>query len=121
MVAKLSLKNEENLNVKECFERYIDKCSIRNLSEETIKLYQFQFDMFYRTLDNPEKSIGEVSTKDIDRFILTERKSKTCNDITINSYLRGVRAFLYYAIKDFIYVMNNGIIFSRVCFKHKSV
>lgn len=35
---KLSLKNLDALTVVECFEEYMDKCSIKNLSQETMKL-----------------------------------------------------------------------------------
>ena len=71
-VKKLSLKNSDELTVKECFEEYIDRCSIRNLSSETIKLYRNQFNVFCRTLDNPDKQIKEVSIKDIDHFVLED-------------------------------------------------
>lgn len=97
---KLSLKNSTLLTVSECFEEYINKCSIKNLTPETIKLYRNQFDVFYRTLDDEDKLIEEVTIKDIERFILLKRQSETCNDITINSYLRGIRAFLYYAMEE---------------------
>lgn len=43
---KLSLRKVDDLTVKECFEEYIDRCSIRNLSAETIKLYQNQFALY---------------------------------------------------------------------------
>lgn len=97
---KLSLQISTSLTVSECFEEYLNKCSIKNLSEETIKLYRNQFNVFYRTLDDKDKLIEDITIKDIERFILTERQSETCNDITINSYLRGVRAFLYYAMEE---------------------
>ncbi len=97
---KLSLKNLNDLTVKECFEEYIDKCSLKNLSAETIKLYRNQFNVFLRTLDNPDKLISEITIRDIEHFILEERKNPNCNEITINSYLRGVRAFLYYAMEE---------------------
>lgn len=97
---KLSLKNENELTVLECFEEYINRCMIKNLSPETIKLYRSHFDMFQRTLDNVQKPISEVSLKDVDHFILYVRTNQSCNEITLNSYLRGVRAFLYYAMEE---------------------
>lgn len=100
MSKKISLQRENDLTVQECFEEYIDRCTIRNLSEETVKLYRNQFIVFCRTMDNPDKLIREITLKDIDRFILTERRETACNEITINSYLRGVRAFLYYAMNE---------------------
>lgn len=97
---KLSLKNPTSLTITECFEEYLNKCSIKNLSPETIKLYRNQFNVFYRTLDDKDKLIEDITIKDVERFILTERQNPNCNDITINSYLRGVRAFLYYAMEE---------------------
>lgn len=97
---KLSLKANTDLTITQCFEKYIDNCVIKNLSTETISLYRNQFDIFCDTLDNPNKLIQDVTVEDVERFILEERKKQTCNEITINSYLRGIRAFLYYAMEE---------------------
>lgn len=97
---KLSLKNEEELTVEECFEEYIGRCVIKNLSPETIKLYRSHFSLFKRTLDDKDKMISEITLKDVERFILHVRAKQSCNEITLNSYLRGVRAFLYYAMEE---------------------
>lgn len=99
-VLKLTLQSSNDLSVKECFEGYIEKCIIKNLSAETIELYRNQFDVFSRTLDNPDKAISDITIKDVEHFILTKRQQQTCNEITINSYLRGIRAFLYYAMEE---------------------
>lgn len=40
---KLSLRNENELTVKECFNEYIDQCIIRNLSKETVRLFSSVF------------------------------------------------------------------------------
>lgn len=100
MAEKLKLQRTDSMTVKECFEEYINKCIIKNLSEETIKLYRNQFNVFLRTLNDEEMLIDDISSKDIEHFILTERQNKKCNEITINSYLRGIRAFLYYAMDE---------------------
>lgn len=98
--SKLSLSSTSALTVSQCFEEYLDRCYIKNLSSETIELYQNQFSVFSRTLDDKDKLIQDVTIKDVENFILTKRSEKTCNDITINSYLRGIRAFLYYAMEE---------------------
>ena len=89
---KLSLNNVDDLTVQECFEEYINRCIIRNLSEETVKLYRNQFSVFYRTLDNPEKMIKNITIKDIDCFILEERKGDTCNEVTTHSLMSCLTA-----------------------------
>lgn len=97
---KLSLKNTKELTVLEAFDDFKDKCHIKNLSSETIKLYENQFLTFYRFIDNDTLLISEVTSSTVDNFILDLRSDKhTCNEITINSYLRGIRAFLYYCME----------------------
>lgn len=101
MPKKLTLKTtSKKMTVNECFQSFIDKCVIKNLSPETIKFYQNQFHVFLESLEDKECLIADISSKDIDNFILYLRKKGTCNDITINSYLRGIRAFLYYAMEE---------------------
>lgn len=97
---KITLQNPDVLTVKECFDEYINHCTIKNLSEKTIKLYKNQFRVFLETLDNEDKLIDDITSDDVDNFILYLRKNHVCNDITINSYLRGVRAFLYFAMNE---------------------
>ena len=98
-MSRLSLKNTNDLTVLEAFNDFKDKCQIKNLSKETIKLYENQFSIFYRFLDDTALLISEVTSKTVDSFILDLRSDNhNCNEITINSYLRGVRAFLYYCM-----------------------
>lgn len=97
---KLSLKNTDNLTVDEAFEDFKGHCRIKNLSGETIKLYQYQFNVFHRLIDDEAFLISEVTFDIVNSFILELRSYKhVCNDITINTYLRGLRAFLYYCIE----------------------
>ena len=97
---KLSLQNPDVLTVSECFDHYINHCKIKNLSDETIKLYQNQFRVFLGTLDEVDKLMNDVTVSDVNNFILFLRQNHSCNDITINSYLRGIRAFLYYTMEE---------------------
>lgn len=94
----LSLLMDKDLTVRECFQDYIENCSLKNLSKETIKIYQIQFSIFNQFLNNDNTLISEISSQNINDYILYLRRKNSCNDITINSYLRGVRAFIYYAM-----------------------
>lgn len=101
MAKKLTLNTSvKEITVTECFQLFIDKCVIKNLSDETIKFYQNQFREFLKSLEDKDCLIADITVKDIDNFILYLRKKGTCNDITINSYLRAIRAFLYYAMEE---------------------
>lgn len=97
---KITMFNPDVLTVEECFDEYINHCNIKNLSTETIKLYQHQFHIFQSMLDDEDRLISSISITDVNNFILYLRSNHSCNDITINSYLRGVRAFLYYAMDE---------------------
>lgn len=101
---KLSLKNTGNLTVDEAFTDFKGRCRIKNLSEETIKLYQYHFNVFHRFINDESFLISDVTINTVDNFILELRSEKhICNDVTINSYLRGLRAFLYYCMEmDYI-------------------
>ena len=74
--------------------------SNKKLIGETIKLYNNQFLTFYRFLDNGDMLISEITSTEVDDFILDLRSDNhNCNEITVNSYLRGIRAFLYYCME----------------------
>ena len=93
---KLSLKNSDNLTVDEAFQDFKAHCSIKNLSGETIKLYQYQFNVFHRFLDDETFLISDVTLATVNSFILELRSDKhVCNDVTVNTHLRWLRAFLY--------------------------
>lgn len=97
---KLSLKNPDNLTVDEAFEDFKGHCRVKNLSGETIKLYQYQFNVFHRFLDDETFLIADVTLATVNSFILDLRSDRhICNDVTINTYLRGLRAFLYYCME----------------------
>ena len=93
---KLSLKNSDNLTVDEAFEDFKGHCRIINLSGETIKLYQYQFNVFHRFLDDETFLISDVTLATVNGFILELRSDK---HVTVNTYLRGLRAFLYYCME----------------------
>jgi len=96
---KLSLTNPDVLSVSDCFCEYLNHCIIKNLSTETIQLYKNQFKVFQSTLTE-DMLISDITINDVNNFIIYLRTNHNCNDITINSYLRGIRAFLYYAMEE---------------------
>lgn len=111
---KLSFKNHQNLTVSEAFEDFIEHCRIKNLRKETIKLYYAHFTIFKRFLNNDEMLISEITSHTIGEFILDLRSDNhNCNEITVNSYLRGIRVFLYYCM-DMDYLTQFKIIIPKV-------
>ena len=87
---RLSLKNTDDLTLMEAFNDFKDKCQIKNLSKETIKLYENQFLTFYRFVDDTSLLISEVTSKTVDNFILDLRSDNhNCNDCKEKCYLNS--------------------------------
>jgi len=62
---KLSLKNSDTLTVDEAFEDFKGHCRVKNLSGETIKLYQYQFNVFHRFLNSVVKEYVQMFGNDL--------------------------------------------------------
>ena len=100
---KISLNVTGNHTVKEVFDEFIDYGIIKNLSAETLKWYEMQYSIFQQYLKNDELDISEITYQTVTDYILFLRKKGTCNEITVNSYLKGIRTFLYFAMeKDYL-------------------
>lgn len=101
-MAKIKMQplDAENATLPECFADYMAKCRASNLSDKTLEIYEVSFLMFQKYLNGKELIPCEIDQYVIDGFILYLQR-RGCNDITIQSYIRDIRAFFYY-------LMNNG-------------
>ena len=99
MRKKIVITNSKNLTIGEAHDLFIRKCTVQNLSEKTLKVYKNHFGLFALTID-VNKPINSVTSAAIDDFILYLKENNKCNDTTINSYLRSIRAFLYYCMEE---------------------
>lgn len=88
-----------NLSIQEAFDLFIRKCKIKNLTDLSISSYEKKMVHFYEFIDKSEP-ITAVTKDTVDDYILWLRENTEANDITINSYLRSVRAFLYFCMED---------------------
>ncbi|WP_304509776.1 tyrosine-type recombinase/integrase [Anaerotignum sp.] len=96
---KICLSNPDKvITVRECFENYIIKCTVRNLSASTIVCYKDHYRIFEQYIGGQQQLISNINEETINGFILYLRTR--CSDITINSYLRSIRAFLNYASEN---------------------
>ena len=99
MRKKIVITNSKNLTNGEAHDLFIRKCTVQNLSEKTLKVYKNHFGLFALTID-VNTPINSVTSAAIDDFILYLKENNKCNDTTINSYLRSIRAFLYYCMEE---------------------
>lgn len=91
---KITMQKNKTLTMDECFEMFIKRCIIRNLSAQTVKTYRNHYSVFSKSV-NGSIPIKNVTAATIDDFILHLKEVNQCNDISINSYLRTIRTFLY--------------------------
>lgn len=92
------MSKRTTLTIQEAFELFIRKCKIKNLTELSISSYEKKMVHFYEFIDK-EEPITTITSDIVDDYILWLRENTEANDITINSYLRSVRAFLYYCME----------------------
>lgn len=95
---KIEMSKKSNITINEAFELFIRKCKVKNLTDLSISSYEKKIIHFYEFLDK-NLPITVVNSDTVDNYILWLRENTEANDITINSYLRTVRAFLYYCME----------------------
>lgn len=86
----------ERLTVKNAFEKFIQHCTIKNLSKETIKFYKEKCNYFISSIK--ETYIDEITRRTIEDFVFYEKENDK-RTTTLNTKLRGVRAFLYFCME----------------------
>lgn len=87
------------VTAKAAEDRFISKKIAENCAARTIEYYRIRIGQF---LDyyGPDELVSEITEDTFDGYIYHLRTTTSANDITINSYLRAVRAFLYYLMKQ---------------------
>lgn len=94
------LMQNETPTVSECFQLYIRKCEVRNMSDKTLKVYKAHHKDLLLYNGQKLDFITDITSETIDNYILNKRAMQSCNQITINSYLRSTRAFLYWCMEQ---------------------
>ena len=95
---KIAMSKKAIPTINEAFDLFIRKCRIKNLAELSISSYEKKMVHFDEFIDKSEP-LTILNKDTVDDYILWLRDITEANDITINSYLRSVRAFLYYCME----------------------
>lgn len=98
MRQQITMLNQENLTFDEALELFIRKCKVKNLTDNSIISYRQKLKPL-QTFMGGNTPIESVTSTILDDFILYMREESNANEITINSYLRSIRAFLYYCME----------------------
>ena len=94
---KIKIQPISNCTLSAAAEQFIRQCKIKNLSPHSISDYQSKLKIltdFYG--DNP---ISTFSLDTLNEFTYWLKTTRQLNDISINSYLRTARAFLYFCME----------------------
>ena len=97
MKTKITMNSSKNLSVESAYELFIRKCRVKNLSKATITSYNNKVIPFVEFCQGGEISAVTVDT--VDAFTDMLKKEHNVNDVSVVSYLRSVRAFLYYCME----------------------
>lgn len=94
---KIKMNKSKNLSIEEAFELFIRKCKVKNLAEPSIKSYQNKVQPFVDFCNGYK--ITDVTIDEVDNFTVYLKTEHNVKDISVVSYLRSVRAFLYYCME----------------------
>ena len=95
MQKRITLSTNHDLSLKEGYERFVQEKRAMNVSDDTLVFYDLCF-RFYTDFFGSEVLCGAVNSDSIYAYILHLRETREkLSDVTINSYLRGLRAILY--------------------------
>lgn len=98
MAEKITMTKGDNITLEEMFSLFLRKCKVKNLTDNSIKSYEVKCGVFISYIG--KYTPASTVTKDmVDDFILYLQEQKKVNDISVNSYLRSVRALLYYGME----------------------
>jgi integrase/recombinase XerD len=88
-----------NKTVDKAFHEFIQQCKIKNLSPSTIHFYEGHFKRFDQFICTQGIAMLQDITKSIVNDYIVQMKEDLDNPISINTYLRCLRAFLYFCMK----------------------
>lgn len=95
MKQKIQMNPSSDRSIEEAYQLFIKKAKVRNLSEKTIQTYNNHYKIFSEVYDTSLPLTEEV----IDNFTLYLREKREIGEVTVNSYLRTMRAFCYYCME----------------------
>lgn len=80
------------------YDEFIFNCRAKNLRPATIQFYDNSIKSIYKFID-PKMPIRDITKATVDSFIIGRQNELDIKDITIHTYLRTLKAILYYFMK----------------------
>ena len=91
------MNKSKNLSVNDAYDLFIRKCRVKNLSQASIVSYENKIHPFVDYCDGG--LISAVTIDTVDGFTNHLKTEHNVNYVSAVSYLRSVRAFLYYCME----------------------
>lgn len=85
-----------NITLQEAYEFFIKEKRAENLSEETLKIYRLHIEHFLSTMHLHKLQCKEIEKTHYYDWIIKLQNDPKKNDVTVASYCRSVRAFIYW-------------------------
>lgn len=90
------MNNPENeKTIYEAFKEFYKAKRIKNLSEDTLDFYEFNFDYFSKFYD-VDRPCSDLTQNDIFEYIIYLKNLGTLKDRSINTRLSALRTIIYY-------------------------
>lgn len=96
---KIKIVNRSNLTLEEALELFLRKCQIRNLSPNTIKFYREKAKIYFQ-FEPKTNNVSYTTPEKLEDFVLWLQNNRNISETTLNSYLRGIRGFFYFCMKE---------------------
>jgi len=87
----------EPQTLQELYAQFQRHNRIKNLAPATLQYYEHWLEPFFRFFE--DRTIESITQNDVEEFILYLKRKPTMEDTTVNTCLRAVRAFLYFAME----------------------
>lgn len=98
MKRKMIEVSTKNITFDRGYDEFIFNCRARNLRPATIQFYDNSIRSIYKFI-NPKMLIRDITKATVDSFIIGCQNELDIKDITIHTYLRALKAILYYFMK----------------------
>lgn len=95
---KITMASLNNLTIEQAFTLFERRCKVKNLSHQTLTYYQDTFSHFKKFIGE-ETNIATIDAHLIEDYTL-HLKTLDIKDITVNTYIRGIRAYLYFCMDN---------------------
>ena len=93
-----TIKNNNNITLREGYDEFINYCKINNYSEYTIKHYKYAYKTFRNVLTD-DFLLSDINSSVVNKIILDWRNNGIEN-VTLNSYVTDLRRFINFWIEQ---------------------